>query len=93
MPEDPHYNNILVFGICIFLIYKTFVYKHTDTIEFMGVRTIAPEENCPPLRLRAWVKVRVRIRVGGNFPREQLSQNRIYEKLTSFSEKYNLTTK
>ena len=45
--EDPHYNNILVFGICIFLIYKTFVYKHTDTIEFMGVRTIAPAENCP----------------------------------------------
>ena len=38
--------------------------------------TIAPEENCPPVRVRVWFRVSVRIRVewkiislGGNYPR------------------------
>ena len=26
-----------------------------------------PEENCPPVGLRVWFRVSVRIRVGGNF--------------------------
>ena len=30
-----------------------------------GVRAIAPEENCPPVRLRVRVKIGVRSRVGG----------------------------
>ena len=41
-----------------------------------GVRKIAPEENCPPVRVSVWFRVSVRIRVGGraiflggNFPR------------------------
>ena len=33
-----------------------------------GNQTFAPEENCPPLRVRVWV--RVSFGVGGNFPRE-----------------------
>ena len=32
-----------------------------------GIRTIAPEENCPPVRVR--IGVRVNFRVGGNCPR------------------------
>ena len=35
MPKDSHYNNFLDFDICAFLIDKTFVYKHTNTIEFV----------------------------------------------------------
>ena len=30
-------------------------------------------ENCPPVRVRFWVSVRVRFRVWGQFPRGQLS--------------------
>ena len=33
----------------------------------MGIRTIASEENCPPVRVRVWVKVRVSFRVEGEF--------------------------
>ena len=40
-----------------------------------GIWIIAPEENCPPVRVRIWFRVSVRIRVGGNFPRRQLSWN------------------
>ena len=35
----------------------------------LGVRTIAPEKNCPPVGVRVWFIVRVRVRVGGNCPR------------------------
>ena len=31
----------------------------------MSIRTIAPEENCPPVRVGVWVKVKVGFRVGG----------------------------
>ena len=34
---------------------------------FGGVRKIAPEENCPPVRVRVWFRIRVRIRAGGQF--------------------------
>ena len=37
------------------------------------VRTIDPEENCAPFMVRVWFRVRHRKRVGGNFPRGQLS--------------------
>ena len=30
-------------------------------------QTIAPKENCPPVRVRVWL--RASFRVGGNFPR------------------------
>ena len=43
---------------------------------FLGCRTIAPEENCPPVRVRVWFRVSVRIKVEwktislrGNCPR------------------------
>ena len=45
-----------------------------------GVWTIAPEENCPPVRVRIWG--RVRVRVGGNFNRGRLSQNRKKRRFT-----------
>ena len=33
-----------------------------------GIRTIAPDENCPlPVRVRVWFKVSVKIRVGEQF--------------------------
>ena len=32
-----------------------------------GVQAITPEENCPPFRVKSWVKVRRRIGVGGQF--------------------------
>ena len=37
---------------------------------FNGVRTIAP-----PVRVRVWFRVRVRYRIGGNFPRGQFSSH------------------
>ena len=35
----------------------------------MDVRTIAPEENCPlpPVRVRVWFRVSIKIRVGEQF--------------------------
>ena len=36
-----------------------------------GVRKIAPEENCPPVRVRNSFRISVRIRAGGNFPPRQ----------------------
>ena len=36
-----------------------------------GVRTIAPQENFPPVRVRVWIRIRVRIRDGDNFPQGQ----------------------
>ena len=33
----------------------------------LGVRTIALEENCPPVRVRVWGSVGVRVRDGGQF--------------------------
>ena len=42
-------------------------------IHFSGVRTIIAEKNCPPIRIKVSFRVSVRIRVGGNFPRGQLS--------------------
>ena len=32
-----------------------------------GVRTIVPEENCPLVRVRIWFRIRVTIRVEGQF--------------------------
>ena len=31
------------------------------------IRTTAPEENCPPIRVSVWVRVRISFRVGGQF--------------------------
>ena len=33
----------------------------------MGVQKIAPEENCPPVRVRVWFRINVGIRAGGQF--------------------------
>ena len=42
-------------------------------MEKKGIRTIVPEENCPPVRIRVWVRVRNSFKVGGNFPLGKLS--------------------
>ena len=36
-----------------------------------GVSKIAPKQNCPPVRFRVWLGVRVRISVEGSFLRER----------------------
>ena len=55
---------------------KSFFNKHYATIEYVrnGARKSAPEENCPPVRVRVWFRISVRIRAGAifledNFPR------------------------
>ena len=49
----------------------------------MGVnQKIAPEENSPPVRVRFWV--RLVLGLGDNFPRGQLSKNRIFTIFVSF---------
>ena len=43
---------------------KTFlIKKYFNRLLYNGIRTIAPEEICPPVMVRVWV--RVRFRVGG----------------------------
>ena len=32
-----------------------------------GVRKIAPKENCPPVRVRVWFRISVRIKAGEQF--------------------------
>ena len=39
---------------------------------FYGIRTIAPKENCPPGRVRVWVRVRTSFTVRGQFSSGQL---------------------
>ena len=43
------------------------VVKHSKKVQKHGVRTIAPEKNFGPVRVRVWFRVRIRIRVGGQF--------------------------
>ena len=38
-----------------------FILSYCDNV---GVRTIVPEENCPPVRIRVWFRVSVKIRFG-----------------------------
>ena len=36
------------------------------------VRAIAPEENCPPIKVRIWFRVSLRINVGRQFSSEAI---------------------
>ena len=47
------------------------LYKGRSYCVTRGARTISPEQITPPVRVKVWVGVRNR--VGGNFPRGQLS--------------------
>ena len=38
--------------------------KYLRTPPFLGVLKITPEENCPPVRVRAWIRISVRVRAG-----------------------------
>ena len=38
----------------------------------MGVRKIAPEENCPPVRVRVWFSISAKIRAEGQFSQNLL---------------------
>ena len=40
---------------------------------YEDIRAISPEENCPMVGVRVWVRVRVSFRVGDNVPRGQMS--------------------
>ena len=49
-------------------------FQNKTNIEIMVSGQLSPEENCPPVRIRVWVKVKVSFRVGGepdNCPREK----------------------
>ena len=51
-----------------FVLVKVYIFVQQN-----GVRKIAPEENCPPVRVRVWFRISVRIRAEGIFPRGQFS--------------------
>ena len=55
------YNQELLYCLTTNLL----VVKHSKKVQKHGVRTIAPEKNCGPVRV--WFRVRIRIRVGGQF--------------------------
>ena len=44
---------------------NTFFTKQLSLATFVVVRKIAPEENCPSVRVRVWFRISVRIRSGG----------------------------
>ena len=46
------------------------------------IRTIAPEEKCPPVRVRVWVRFRVSFRAGGQSGREPRSEKNKYPVMT-----------
>ena len=61
MPYDLIYTTI---GLLEAKLLKTFlIIKYFNRLLYNGIRTITPEENCPPVMVRVWV--RVRFRVGG----------------------------
>ena len=37
------------------------------SVVLQGLRKIAPERNCLPVRVRVWFRISVRIRAGGQF--------------------------
>ena len=53
------------------IVEKRVKYVHHEEIVIStivrGVRKIVPEENCPPVRVRVWFRISVRIRAGGQF--------------------------
>ena len=51
---------------CVLCGIEVKIYTSFTTV-FNGVRKIAPEENCPLVRVRVWFRISVRIRAGGNF--------------------------
>ena len=53
---------------------NTFFTTHLSLATFVGVRKIAPEENCPPVRVRFWFRISVRIRTRGQFSWGQFFQ-------------------
>ena len=54
------------FNICD--LFQFIVYRiNSQSIYTFGIRKIAPEENCPPVRVRVWIRVRISFRVGKKF--------------------------
>ena len=53
------------------IVEKRVKYVHHEEIVIStivrGVRKIVPEENSPPVRVRVWFRISVRIRAGGQF--------------------------
>ena len=62
--------------------------KTLSSITFLGIRTIAAEENCPRLGLGFGLGLALELGLGGNFPRGQLFWNHF-----SHSETFTVLTK
>ena len=70
----------------LYTVVKRLKYR-IDYERLDGVRKIAPEENCPPVRVKIWFRISLRIRAARNFPRGQFSQNPLdYCLITIFRE-------
>ena len=54
-----HCNYLLHINLTIYRGIKDII---AITIVFDSVRTIAPEENCPTIRVRVWFRVTIRVR-------------------------------
>ena len=52
-----------IFATILKKLYSRNALRGTHT--FGGVQKIAPEENCPPVRVRVWFRISVRIGAGG----------------------------
>ena len=81
MTENPTYAFIITYKYSITRIESTFQTLLSGVpkgwilgpLLFDGVWTIANEENCPQLGLGFGLGLGLELRVGGNFPRGQLS--------------------
>ena len=67
--------------------YRTFFSRFTVRLLSKSVRTIAPEENSAPVRVRFWFRISVKIRVGAIFLRNHCS--RTFSKIVVISRNYN----
>ena len=67
--------------------YRTFFSRFTVRLLSKSVRTIAPEENSAPVRVRFWFRISVKIRVGAIFLRNNCS--RTFSKVVVISRNYN----
>ena len=84
-----HYCNVVCFtilkdSICdviflyfsIFLLYRNLLLIKQNTLilfKLVSGQPLLPNENCPPVRVRGWVRVSFGVGAGGNFPQGQLS--------------------
>ena len=49
------------------VLWKSWMHSFIPMSMWKGYPEIAPEENCPPITVSVWVRVRISFRVGGQF--------------------------